>query len=76
MKAIMIRNIPKHIYEAIQELARRNHRSMQQQVIQLLEQFVRLKGSSPLERAGAIRDRLQGRELGDTLAELRQERAR
>jgi hypothetical protein len=76
MKTITVRNIPDDVYDAIAELARRNRRSLQQQVVSLLERARRLHGEPPLVRAAALRERLAGRDLGDTVEEVREERRR
>ena len=76
MKVITIRNVPEPVYRAVTRLARRNRRSLQQQVLALLERARRLDDDSPIERAAEIRQRLAGRELGDTVAEIRRDRER
>ncbi len=76
MKNMTIRNVPEDLHRAIVDLARRNHRSIQQQVIVLLERARRLHGDSPTELAASWRRRLEGRELGDTVEEIREERTR
>ncbi len=76
MKTITVRNIPDDVYDAIAELARRNRRSLQQQVVSLLERARRLHGEPPLARAAALRERLAGRDLGDTVEAVREERRR
>jgi len=76
MKVITIRNIPEDLYRIIVELASRNRRSIQQQVLRLLERVRRLEGKSPIEKAVGIRKKLSGRKLGDTVSEIRKERRR
>jgi plasmid stability protein len=76
MKTITVRNIPDDVYRAVVELAGRNRRSIQQQVIAMLERARRLHGQPPTDRAAAMRARLKGRELGDTVEEVREERRR
>lgn len=76
MKSITIRSIPDDLYRAIARLAQRNRRSLQQQVITILDRARILDDESPLERATMIRQKLAGRPLGDTIAEMRQERSR
>ncbi len=76
MKALTIRNIPDDVYQGIVELAPRNDRSIQQQVLAILERARVLDTQSPVEKAREIRKRLYGRELGDTEEEIRQERER
>jgi len=76
MKAISIRNIPDDVYRTIVKLARRNRRSIQQQVIVILERSSRMHGDPPMHRASELRERLKGRELGNTVKEIRDERSR
>jgi len=77
MKNLTIRNVPDDLYGRLTRLARTNRRSLQQQALVLLER-VRLDDpdDDPLARAAALRQRLATRPLGDTVAELRDERAR
>ena len=76
MKSITIRKIPDDLYRAISRLAQRNRRSIQQQVVTILDRSRILDNESPLERAAIIRAKLAGRSLGDTIEEIRQERSR
>ncbi len=76
MKMITVRNVPDNLYRAITRLARRNRRSIQQQVLSLLDRARVLEQDSPVVNATKIRERLAGRELGDSVAEIREERRR
>ena len=76
MKTITVRNVPDDLYGDLKRLAARNRRSLQQQALVLLERARIARLESPVERAAAIRRRLEGRALGDTVAEIRQERER
>jgi len=76
MKALSIRNLPDDVYEALKKMAAANHRSMQEQVRCLIEREARLARGSGLEVARAWRLRLAGRSLGDTVEDVRQDRAR
>ncbi len=76
MKTLTVRNIPDDVYRALTTLAARNHRSLQQQVLVVLERARALDQPSPVRRAAQWRERLAGRPLGDTLAEVREERSR
>ncbi len=76
MKALTIRNVPEPLHRSLCELASRNRRSLQQQVLLLLERAHVLQGASPTVAAAGIRRRLAGRPLGNTVAEVREERAR
>ena len=76
MKAISIRNVPDHIYEGLQAMARINHRSLQEQVKLIFEQEVKLANRSFLASAAKWRKRLDGRELSDTVRTVRKDRER
>lgn len=76
MKVVTVRNVPDDVHRALTRLAERNRRSLQQQALVLLERARRLDRDSPLEAARALREQLQGRELGDSVAEVRQDRER
>lgn len=76
MRALTIRNIPDETYRALVARAQRNRRSLQQECLLLLERARSLEKAGGIGRARAIRERLQGRNLGDTVRELREERDR
>lgn len=76
MKALTIRNIPDDLYRVITRIAKRNRRSLQQQVISILDRARVLDTDSPVNTAMAIRHQLTGRELGDTIMEIQEERNR
>ena len=76
MKSLTIRNIPDDLYRVITRIAQRNRRSIQQQILTILEKARVLDSDSPVERAMAIRKRLEGRKLGNTVEEIRKERSR
>ena len=76
MKTVTIRNIPNDLYNIISRVAQRNRRSMQQQLLVILDKMRILDSESPVDKAAAIRKRLTGRALGNTLQEIREERKR
>lgn len=76
MKTLTIRNIPDDLYQVVSRVASRNRRSIQQQLMVLLEKMRALDSESPVTRAAAIRSRLAGRNLGNTVDEIREDRAR
>ena len=76
MRVITVRNVPDSLYRTIVRLAKRNRRSIQQQAVAILERAAALDCESPVTEAAAIRSRLAGRSLGDTVQELREERSR
>ncbi len=76
MKSLTIRNIPDDLYKIIVNMAKSNHRSIQQQILFILERARMFSNRSPVERAKDIRQRLNGRKLGDTIKEIEEERSR
>ena len=76
MKALSIRNLPDDVYDALKTMAAANHRSMQEHVRCIIEREARLAAGPGLAAARAWRTRLAGRTLGDTVADVRQDRAR
>ncbi|MFM2152437.1 MAG: Arc-like binding domain [Pseudomonadota bacterium] len=76
MPAITIRDVPEDLLQQLKALAERNRRSLQQQLLVLLEQVRVFDRPSALDRAAAIRERLKGRRLGDLVADVRAERER
>ncbi|MFH1044978.1 MAG: plasmid stabilization protein [Pseudomonadota bacterium] len=76
MKALSIRNLPDDVYEALKAMAAANHRSMQEQVRCIIERETRLAASPGVASARSWRERLAGRKLGDTVEDVRQDRAR
>ncbi len=76
MKTLTIRNIPNDLYNIIGRVAQRNRRSMQQQLLVILDKMRMLDGESPVGKTAAIRERLSNRALGNTAKEIREERKR
>jgi plasmid stability protein len=76
MKAISIRNVPDDVYTALQELAKKNRRSLQEQVKFILERELKLNNRSFLAGAAEWRKRLKGRKLKNTEKMVREDRAR
>ena len=76
MKAISLRNVPDHVYTGLQIMAKRNRRSLQEQIKLILEQEVELANRSFLAGAAKWRRRLQERDLSDSVIALRKERQR
>lgn len=76
MKTLTIRSIPEGLYESIRRMATRERRSIQQQVLVMLDRGRAMDQESPLVAARSLRERLAGRDLGDSVAEVREERSR
>lgn len=76
MKSISIRNVPDTVYTALQEMARANRRSLQEQIKFILEkEAVLVKGSS-LAAAANWRKQFKGRKFTDTVKMIQQDRKR
>ena len=76
MKSISLRNVPDTVYSTLQEMARANHRSLQEKIKYILEQEVGLAKGSPLAAAANWRKRLKGRKFTDTVKMVREDRKR
>jgi plasmid stability protein len=76
MKVITVKNIPDDLYKIIVRNAKRSNRSIQQQVLTILDRVRILDGESPVEKASEIRLKLKGRRLGNSIDEIRKERER
>lgn len=76
LKSISIQNVPDEIYSAVQEMARANRRSLQEQITFILEQEIKLLKGTPLSTAAKWRKRLEGRRFTDSVTMVRQDRNR
>ncbi len=76
MKAISVRNVSDDIYLALQEMAEKNRRSLQEQVKHVLEREVRIVQGAPLAKADEWRKKLQGRQFPDVVELIREDRSR
>ena len=76
MRILTIRNVPEDLYKTIAEQAQLNRRSLQQQVMTLLDKARLISQDCPVEKAAELRQRLAHRKLGDTVREIRAERKR
>jgi hypothetical protein len=75
VSVISVRNIPEETYFALKDIARKSHRSLQEQVRYLIDQEVRLVADSSLSMAQFWREKLKGRAHSDSVALLREGRA-
>jgi hypothetical protein len=76
MKSISIRNVPETVYHTLQEMARLNHRSLQEQIKCILEQEVSLVKVSSLATAANWRKHFKGRRFTDAVESIREDRKR
>ena len=76
MKALSIRNLPDDVYDTLKAMAAANHRSMQEQVRCMIERETKLAAAPGIAVAREWRTRLSGRNLGDTIEDVRKDRSR
>jgi len=76
MKTLTIREVPDVVYTTLRECAVKNRRSLQQQVVFMLEREADLIRGSHADRLLRWRQRLAGRKLGNIVADIRRERDR
>jgi len=76
MKSISLRNVPDAVYSALQEMAKTNRRSLQEQIKCILEQETRLIKGSSLAAAARWRKQLKDRHFSDVVAMIREDRLR
>ena len=76
MKTLTIREVPDAVYATLKECAAKNRRSLQQQIVFMLEREADLARGSNADRLLRWRERLAGRKLGNVVADIRSERDR
>ena len=79
MPDILVRNVPQHTLDVLKQRASRNRRSLQQELLTVLEAIAEAsQPQSPSQVAAAIRSRLaQGdRKFSDSAELVRQDRER
>ncbi len=79
MADILVRDVPKSVLDALKARARRNRRSLQQELMHVLEATAeRAQGQSPSEVAAAIRAKLarKDRIFSDSVELVREDRQR
>ena len=76
MKALTVRGVPDDVYGALRQIARDNHRSLQEQITLILEREVSLVTGSRLAGTKGFRTRLAGRAWGNIAADIRRDRSR
>ncbi len=76
MKRLTIREVPDEVYSVIRQEAAANRRSIQQQVLTVLAKEARLRQGGARATMTAWRERVAGRKLGNTVADIRKGRDR
>jgi plasmid stability protein len=75
MKSLTVREVPDDVYATLKKHAKKNHRSLQEQMRLILIREAKVRGGSTLERARRWRRKMQGRNLGDAAEDIRSARA-
>jgi predicted CopG family antitoxin len=76
MKTMTIRSIPDDVYETLKSLAQAEHRSLQEQILNVIEREANLIRGTSLHRALQWRRKLARRRCGDIVEDIRSERQR
>jgi plasmid stability protein len=78
MADILIRNVPRRTLQIAKRLAKRRHRSVQEEIRGILVDVFNVGEGAWARRAGRIRERLarSGKTFSDSVTLLREDRAR
>jgi plasmid stability protein len=79
MPDVLVRGVPEETLAALKQRAKANRRSLQQEVLSILEVSAReARAMDPVQVADAIRRRLarSGRSFGDSVPLVQEDRAR
>ena len=76
MKTLTVREVADEVYTTLRECAELNHRSLQEQVREILAREAHLIKGARVARSQRWRRRLAGRMWGDIVEDVRSERQR
>ena len=78
MPNLLIRRLPKEILDQAKKIASMHHRSLQEEISQLLIETVRLRSGRWSKKADLVRKRLAkpGRQFSDSAKLIREDRSR
>ncbi len=76
MSAISIRNIPESTYFALKDMAKKNHRSLQEEIRYLLDKEVKLTQESSWSLSKQWRAKLKGRHHSNSVQMINEDRSR
>jgi hypothetical protein len=76
MPGILVREVEIEILEKLKQRAKRNGRSLQNEVHSIIVEFVESNPLSDEETASVIKSSLRGREFSDSAVLLREDRSR
>ena len=76
MRSISIRNIPDPVYDSLKNIASKSRRSLQEQVVYILERETKLTDGTFLSKALELRKSIDGRSFSNAAQEIRKDRQR
>ena len=76
MPNVLVRDVEESILQQLKRRAKENGRSLQNELQQILRQFVEPDASSDEETAARIKESLRGRVFSDSVESLREDRRR
>ena len=76
MPNVLVRDVDETVLARLKDQAQRNGRSLQSEVLAILNSFASYDTLSDEETAARIKDALRGRIFSDSAAPLREDRAR
>jgi hypothetical protein len=76
MPDVLVRNVDESVLAKLKDLAKRNRRTVQGELLTLINNFVASATLSDEETAARIKDALRGRNFTDSAALLREDRNR
>ncbi len=78
MADILVRNVPPEIVDILKRKAARHRRSLQQELLLVLEEAATRERIDPVEAAARVREQLAGygRKFSDSTALIREDRER
>ena len=76
MPDVLVRGVDETILTKLKDVAKRNGRSVQSELLTLINNFVASATLSDEETAARIKDALRGRSFTDSAALLREDRSR
>lgn len=72
---LLIRNVPEHIMRRLKDQAKRNHRSVQREALEIIESGTQLTMAEWLERTHALQQELRAEGfVGDSTPLIREDR--
>ena len=76
MPDVLVRNVDESVLAKLKDLAKRNRRTVQGELLALINNLVASATLSDEETAARIKDALRGRNFSDSAALLREDRSR